>query len=64
MRVIRIQKGKKFQVNIDDIFTGESIIVDNHYISDNLLSKKEYESLESVKKIINSDMPMIVISQG
>ena len=63
MRIIRIQKGKKFQVNIDDTFTGESIIIDNHYISKKLLKKQEYLVLPKVKEIINSNKPMHLISE-
>ncbi len=64
MRKIRIQSGKYFQVNIDDSFTGESIIIDNHHMSDSVLTEKEYLALDSVKNIIDSDKPLYLISEG
>ena len=63
MRVINIIKGKKFQVNIDDTFTGESIIIDSYTLNEKPLTKKEYLDIDKVKDIIGSSKPLYLLSE-
>ena len=63
MRVINIIKGKKFQVNIDDTFTGDSIIIDCHTWNEKPLTKKEYLNIDKVKDIIGSSKPLYLLSE-
>jgi len=63
MRVLRIAKGKRFQVNIDDTFSGDTIKIDSYIWNKKPLTKEGYLAIDKVKRIIESDKPMYLISE-
>ena len=63
MRKIRIMKGKRWQVNIDDMFTGESIQIDGYIHNNKPLKENEYLQIDTVKQIIESDKPLYLLSE-
>jgi len=63
MRDIRTWKnGKKFEVKIHDTFTGESIIIDNDFISKKPLTIRGYMGIDVVKEMIESKKPLTSFS--
>jgi len=62
VRIVRYESGK-FQVNIDDTFTGDSIIIDSERFNKKALSIEGYQSLSKVREIINSEKPLYLFSQ-
>ena len=65
MRTVRIVKYEsgKFQVNIDDTFTGDSIMIDSERHNKRAKTLEGYQSLPGVREIINSEKPLYLFSQ-
>ena len=52
----------KWEVIIEDQFTGETIVIDNHRMSKKPLSIKEYHEIDSLREMILSKKPLYMFS--
>jgi len=61
------RKGKQWEVNIVDTFTGEHIIIDNDMMYDKPSkprTSEQYLALEDVQRMIESDKPLYTFSMA